>query len=33
MIYLVPLSDGRVLTLYGNISLDSAISIAQTINN
>ena len=33
MIYLVPLSDGRVLTIYGNISLDSAISIAQTINN
>jgi hypothetical protein len=32
MIYLVPLSDGRVLTLYGNISLNSAISIAQTIN-
>ena len=33
MIYLVPLSDGRVLTLYGNISLDSAISIAKIINN
>ena len=32
MIYLVPLSDGRVLTLYGNISLNSAISIAQSIN-
>ena len=33
MIYLVPLSDGRVLTLYGNISLNSAISIAQSLNN
>tara|TARA_Y100001958_G_C21207295_1_gene533281 strand:- start:237 stop:923 length:687 start_codon:yes stop_codon:yes gene_type:complete len=33
MIYLVPLSDGRVLTLYGNISINSAISIAQVINN
>ena len=32
IIYLVPLSDGRVLTLYGNISLNSAISIAQSIN-
>ena len=32
MIYLVPLSDGRVLTLYGNISLNSAISIAQSLN-
>ena len=33
MIYLVPLSDGRVLTLYGNITLNSAISIAQSLNN
>ena len=33
IIYLVPLSDGRVLTLYGNISLNSAISIAQSLNN
>ena len=32
MIYLVPLSDGRVLTLYGNISFNSAISIAQSLN-
>jgi len=32
MIYLVPLSDGRVLTLYGNIPLNSAISIAQSLN-
>ena len=32
MIYLVPLSDGRVLTLYGNISLNSAISIAKSLN-
>jgi len=32
MIYLVPLSDGRMLTLYGNISLNSAISIAQSLN-
>ena len=32
MIYLVPLNDGRVLTLYGNISLSSALSIAESVN-
>ena len=32
MIYLVPLNDGRVLTLYGNISLSSALSIAESAN-
>ena len=32
MIYLVPLKDGRVLTLYGNISLSSALAIAESVN-
>ena len=31
MIYLVPLSDGRAVTIYGNISLPTAISIAKSI--
>ena len=31
MIYLVPLSDGRAVTIYGNISLSTAISIAKSI--
>ena len=29
MIYVVPLSDGRVVTLYGNISVSSARNIAK----
>ena len=32
MIYVVPLSDGRVVTLYGNISASSAKTIAESIN-
>ena len=32
MIYLVPLADGRVLTLYGNLNSESAIKIAQAID-
>ena len=32
MIYLVPLKDGRVLTLYGNISLSSALDIAESVS-
>lgn len=32
MIYLVPLADGRVLTLYGNLNSESAIEIAQVID-
>ena len=32
MIYLVPLKDGRVLTLYGNISLSSALAISKSVN-
>ena len=32
MIYLVPLKDGRVLTLYGNISLSSALALAASVN-
>ena len=32
IIYLVPLKDGRVLTLYGNISLSSALAIAESVN-
>ena len=30
-IFLIPLSNGRLLTLYGNISLKSAVIIAKTI--
>jgi hypothetical protein len=30
-IFLIPLSNGRLLTLYGNISLKSAVMIARTI--
>ena len=33
MIYLVPLADGRVLTIYGNIDSKSALEVAQLINN
>ena len=32
MIYIVPISDGRVVTLYGNLSPSSAIEIANSIN-
>ena len=32
MIYVVPISNGRVVTLYGNISAASAIEIANSIN-
>tara|TARA_B100001113_G_scaffold75748_1_gene59135 strand:- start:4958 stop:5641 length:684 start_codon:yes stop_codon:yes gene_type:complete len=32
MIYLIPLSDDRALTLYGNINLSTAVSISQSIN-
>ena len=31
MIYVVPLQDGRVLTLYGNIDQNSALEIANSI--
>ena len=31
MIYIVPLSDGRVVTLYGNISASSARTIAESL--
>ncbi|MAR94792.1 MAG: hypothetical protein CMD46_00265 [Gammaproteobacteria bacterium] len=31
MIYVVPLSDGRVVTLYGNISASSARTIAESL--
>jgi len=33
MIYVVPLSDGRVVTLYGNISASSARNIAESLTN
>ena len=32
MIYLVPMKDGRTLTLYGNISLSSAMAVAKSIS-
>ena len=32
MIYIVPISNGRVVTLYGNLSTSSAIEIANSIN-
>ena len=31
MIYLVPISNGRVVTIYGNLSASSAIQIANSI--
>ena len=31
-IYLVPLADGRVLTIYGNIDTQSALAVANIIN-
>ena len=32
MIYVVPMQDGRVITLYGNIDQESALEIANSIN-
>jgi hypothetical protein len=32
MIYLVPLENGKVVTLYGNISLTSALEISKSLN-
>ena len=32
MIYLVPLQNGKVITLYGNISLTSALEIAKSLD-
>ena len=32
MIYVVPMQDGRVITLYGNIDQKSALEIANSIN-
>jgi len=32
-IYVVPMQDGRVITLYGNIDQKSALEIANSINN
>ena len=32
MIYLVPITDNRVVTIYGNIPAKTAISIAKSIN-
>ena len=32
MIYLVPLENGKVITLYGNISLTSALEIAKSLD-
>ena len=32
MIYVVPMQDGRVVTLYGNIDQKSALEIANSIN-
>jgi len=32
MIYLVPMKDGRTLTLYGNISLSTAMAVAKSLN-
>ena len=33
MIYVVPLTDGRVVTIYGNIDSQSAIDVANSITN
>ena len=33
MIYVVPMQDGRVITLYGNIDQKSALEIANSIKN
>ena len=32
MIYLVPLNNGKVITLYGNISIASALEIAKSLD-
>jgi hypothetical protein len=32
MIYVIPLSGGKVATLYGNIDANTALEIANTIN-
>ena len=32
MIYLVPMKDGRTLTLYGNIPLSTAMTVAKSLN-
>jgi len=32
MIYVVPMQDGRVITLYGNIDQKSALEVANSIN-
>jgi anti-anti-sigma regulatory factor len=31
MIYLVPMADGTVVTIYGNVDTQSAIEIARNI--
>jgi hypothetical protein len=31
MIYLIPLGDGRVITIYGKLSLKSAMNIADSL--
>jgi hypothetical protein len=33
MIHVVPLTDGRVVTIYGNIDTESAIDVANSIKN
>tara|TARA_X000001036_G_scaffold418872_1_gene438126 strand:- start:239 stop:919 length:681 start_codon:yes stop_codon:yes gene_type:complete len=33
MIHVVPLVDGRVVTIYGNIDTQSAIDVANSLNN
>ena len=33
MIHVVPLTDGRVVTIYGNIDTQSAIDVANSITN
>jgi len=33
MIHVVPLTDGRVVTIYGNIDTQSAIDVANFIKN
>jgi hypothetical protein len=32
MIHVVPLADGRVVTIYGNIDAQSAINVANSIS-
>ena len=33
MIYLIPIKGDRLVTLYGNISISSALNIAESLNN